>query len=72
MNETSNKCLECGGKTHDIQLVDRGYKNVHYQLVFASGDAKRKFGKGYEIEGRVTGEVCENCGRIALRAAPKD
>jgi hypothetical protein len=72
MNVTGNKCVECGGDTQPIQLVDRGQKNIHYELVYAAGGAKRSFGKGYDIEGKVAAEMCENCGRITLRAAPRD
>jgi len=51
-------------------VIDRGQRNIHYKLVYTTGDAKPKFGKGYDIEGKVAAEMCELCGRITLRAAP--
>lgn len=72
MNITGNRCIECGADTVAIQVIDRGQRNIHYDLVYASGESKPKFGKGHDIEGRINAELCENCGRITLRAAPRD
>ena len=72
MDRGSGKCVECGGQTYAIQVIDRGQRNIHYKLIYTAGDAKPKFGKGYDIEGEVTAEMCEDCGRIVLRGAPKD
>ena len=72
MNSTGKKCIECGTETVIIQIIDRGQKNIHYDFVYASGKSKSKFGKGHEIAGKINAELCENCGRITLRAAPKD
>lgn len=55
-----------------IQIIDRGQRNIHYELVYAAADSKRKFGKGHDIAGKVAAELCEHCGRITLRAAPND
>ena len=30
MNELANKCLECGGATHPILVIDRGEGNIEY------------------------------------------
>ena len=70
MESTGNKCIECGSQTYAIQIIDRGESNSHYELVYAAGDAKRKFTKTYDIEGKVSAELCQNCGRISLRAVP--
>ena len=70
MKETGKKCIECGEETYAIQVVDRGQKNIHYDLIYTSGDAKRSVFKGYKKEGEVAAELCENCGRITLRAIP--
>ena len=72
MNTTRKKCIECGAETHAIQVIDRGQKNIHYELVYAAADSKRKFGRGHDIAGKVTAELCQNCGRITLRAATLD
>ena len=72
MNTTGKKCIECGSDTVAIQIIDRGQQNIHYELVYAAADSKRKFGKGHDIAGKVAAELCEGCGRITLRAAPKD
>lgn len=69
---TGNKCSECGAETVAIQLIDRGQQNIHYEVVYAAAGSKPRFGKGYEIAGKVGAELCEGCGRITLRALPKD
>ena len=71
METTAKKCIECGAETVAIQLIDRGESNSHYEPVYAAGDAKRKFTKTYDIQGNISAELCQNCGRITLRAAPK-
>ena len=72
MNKTGNRCIECGADTVAIQVIDRGQRNIHYDLIYASGESKPKFGKGHDIEGRINAELCGNCGRITLRAALRD
>lgn len=72
MITTGYKCIECGQETSAIQVIDRGQQNIHYDLVYAAGDSKSKFGKGHAIEGKINAELCANCGRITLRAAPKE
>lgn len=72
MINTSKKCIECGTETRVIQLIDRGQNNIHYDFVYAEADSTRKFGKGHDVAGKVLAELCENCGRITLRAAPND
>jgi hypothetical protein len=68
MKATGKKCIECGSETYAIQVIDRGQRNIHYDLVYAAGESKPKFGKGHDIEGKIQAELCQNCGRIALRA----
>ena len=72
MNTTENKCIECGAGTVAIQMIDRGQQNIHYEMVYAAEASKRKFGKGHDIAGKVAAELCQNCGRITLRAVPND
>lgn len=69
MNKTSRKCIECGQETYAIQVIDRGQQNIHYDLVYAARESKSKFGKGYDIEGKINAELCNNCGHVTLRAA---
>lgn len=57
MNKTGNKCIECEDETFAIQIIDRGQRNIHYELVYTTGDAKSVFGKGYPIEGKVSPEL---------------
>ena len=71
MDKQSNKCIECGGETHAIQIIDRGQRNIHYTLSYTAGDSKRSIFKGHDIEGDVNAEMCQDCGRITLRGAPK-
>ncbi len=70
MTETK-KCVECGGETYPIKIVDRGNQNIHYDLIYTMEDSKRNIFKGHKKEGVVAAELCENCGRIALRAVPQ-
>ena len=72
MNATGKKCIECGADTVAIQIIDRGQRNIHYELAFAAADSKRNVLKGHDFAGKVAAELCERCGRITLRAAPKD
>jgi uncharacterized OB-fold protein len=52
--------------------IHRGQQNIHYELIYAAEDSKRSIFKGYPKEGKIAAELCENCGRITLRAAPID
>ena len=72
MNKTGRKCIECGQETYTIQVIDRGQQNIHYDLVYTSGESKSKFGKGHEIEGKINAELCNHCGRVTLRAVLND
>ena len=71
MDKNSYECIECGGETYAIQIIDRGQRNIHYTLSYTAGDSKRSVFKGHEINGDVNAKMCEDCGRIALRGAPK-
>ena len=67
MSETNQKCIECGGETHPIKIIDRGQKNIHYDLIYAAEDSKRSIFSGHKKEGTVRAEMCSDCGRIILR-----
>jgi hypothetical protein len=67
MTENSTKCIECGGETHPIKIIDRGQKNIHYDLIYAAEDSKRSIFSGHKKEGTVRAEMCGSCGRITLR-----
>ena len=69
MNKTGRKCIECGQETYAIQGIDLGQQNIHYDLVYAAGESKSKFGKGHDIESKINAELSNNCGRVTLRAA---
>ena len=71
MNKTGNKCIECGQETYAIQLIDRGETNIHYNQNYTTDDFRSK-PRTYHIDGYVFAELCDNCKRITLRAAPKD
>ena len=72
MNASNRTCIECGTETTTIQMIDRGQQNIHYEMVYAAKESKRKFGKGHDVAGKVAAELCQNCGRITLRAVPND
>ena len=67
MSEKSKTCIECGGETHPIKIIDRGQRNIHYDLIYAAEDSKRSIFSGHKIEGTVRAEMCSDCGRITLR-----
>jgi hypothetical protein len=67
MSESRNKCIECGGESQAIKIIDRGQRNIHYDLIYAAEEAKRSIYSGYKKEGAVRAEMCSNCGRITLR-----
>jgi len=71
MTEKIGKCIECGGETHAIKIIDRGQKNIHYDLIYTLAESKRSIFKGHSEEGKVRAEMCESCGRITLRGKPK-
>ena len=66
----TGKCLECGGSTHPIRVVDVGHGNRHHPLKYAAVDAKLSWFR-YPVAGTLTAELCESCGRVAFRAVPK-
>ena len=67
MSESRSKCIECGGENTPVKIIDRGQRNIHYDLIYAAEDAKRSFYSGYKKEGVLHAEMCSNCGRITLR-----
>lgn len=72
MEDTEKKCIECGGATHPIKIIDRGQKNIHYGLIYTAEGSKRNIFKGYPKEGEIGAELCDSCGRITLRAVPSN
>jgi hypothetical protein len=64
------KCLECGGTTRPIVLISGGIGSDGI-IKYAPGDGKRSIWTGsYNTKGQIGAELCETCGRIALRAQP--
>lgn len=55
--------------TYTIKISGRCQKNIHYELVYTSADSERSIFSGHDIEGKIAAELCQNCGRITLRAA---
>jgi hypothetical protein len=75
----SRKCPECGGSLHPIRILERGdsqfKSNVHYDLEYALEPAKKGLigsllGR-FPTDGYLVGELCEQCGRVLLRAVPR-
>ena len=65
-------CVECGGATHPIIVLEAGEGNRHRCLEFTTTDAKPGWFLGrYPTKGYVSAELCVQCGRITLRAYPK-
>ena len=71
MTDDNTKCLECGGETHAIKIIDRGQKNIHYDLIYTLAESKRNIFKGHPKEGKVMAEMCGDCRRISLRGKPE-
>jgi len=59
-----------GGEISPIKIIDRGQKNIHYDLIFTAEDSKRGKFKGHPKDGQIAAELCEDYGRITLRAVP--
>lgn len=72
-DRNERRCVECGGETRPIRLLDQGEARSHFDPEYAAPDADRGFWTGrYPVQGRVLARLCGGCGRIALYAAPTD
>ena len=70
MEQPLKKCIECAGDMVKIQIIDHGQGGLHYNLNYTNDEFKKKPRK-YNMDGFVSAEACQNCGRIVLRAVPK-
>lgn len=65
------KCLECGGVTHPIRVLDQGHLDQHKDPEYTVLDSKKEWLSGrFPVKGRLTAELCDSCGRVVFRAAP--
>lgn len=72
MAEASRSCIECGGATYPIRVVEQDHK-YHDTLKYAAIDAHRSWFIGrYPVEGHLAAELCESCGRVSFRAVPTE
>jgi hypothetical protein len=72
MSESIQECIECGGETHPIQVIELGHSKQQ-TLKYTAIDAKPSWIHGsYPIEGHLAAELCESCGRVTFRAVPKE
>ena len=72
MSEITEDCVECGGATHPIQVVEQDHRK-QYTLKYTAIDAKPSWFLGiYPVEGHLAAELCESCGRVTFRAVPKE
>jgi uncharacterized OB-fold protein len=72
MSEEIQDCIECGGATHPIRVVEQDHRQ-HNTLKYTAIDAKPSWFLGiYPVEGHLTAELCESCGRVTFRAVPKE
>jgi len=69
VDTNESKCIEAW-RNSPIKIIDRGQRNIHYDLIYTAADSKRGIFSGHPTEGKVSAELCPNCGRIALRAQP--
>ena len=71
MSEDDQECIECGGATHAIRVVEQDHQR-HSTLKYTAIDAKPSWFLGiYPVEGHLSAELCESCGRVSFRAVPK-
>jgi hypothetical protein len=71
MTEQPKKCVECGGATRPIRVVDAGHYNMHHHLSYAAVGAEQGWFTGqFPVQGHLAAEMCEACGRVAFRAVP--
>ena len=69
----SRECIECGGPTHPIRVVERGAKGGQLTLKYVAIDSQPHWLHGlYPVEGHLAAELCESCGRVTFRAVPKE
>lgn len=72
MGDEIKKYIECGGETSPVKIIDRGQRNIHYDLIYTAEDSKRSILRGHPKEGQIAAELCGICGRITLRATPAE
>ena len=64
-------CPDCEAAMSEIRLIDKAHGNAHRDVEYALADSKRGFWLGrFPIEGRITGFMCGECGRIVLYGKP--
>lgn len=85
MNEEAIACVECGGETELIKIVDatqpgmalgatdeKSAASHHIQLQYTAEDSTRSaWSKQFPTAGHLRGRMCTECGRVALYAVPK-
>ena len=85
MHDDSIVCVDCGGKTESIKLVDatqpgmalgvvdeKSQASHHIQLQYVAEDSERsRFSKRFPTAGHIRGQMCTDCGRITLYAVPR-
>lgn len=70
MSEIIQDCIECGGATHPIRVIEQDQK-THNTLKYTAIDAKQSWLLcRYPVEGHLAAELCESCGRVTFRAVP--
>ncbi len=73
MMPPSQQCPACRVPLREIRLIDKGDPGFHRDLEYAAADAERRMWIGpFPIEGRISGLMCDQCGRVELYARPKD
>ena len=69
----TRECRDCGGKAHEIKILDQAHGTAVDRISYALPEARRSFWSGqFPTEGRVVAYLCDRCGRIAHYGVPKD
>lgn len=68
MSEASRKCLDCGGRMSEIQIIDKqGAMPEEAGLEYAATDAERGFWSGaFPKAGKISTYLCQECGSVRL------
>jgi hypothetical protein len=71
MADATMTCSECGGAVRPIRVVEQDH-HKHYMLKYVTVDAQPSWFFGaYAVEGHLSAELCEACGRVSFRAVPR-
>jgi hypothetical protein len=70
MSSETARCFECKGTLRPIRVVEQDHRS-HFMLKYTSIESERSWLlNAYPVEGHLSAELCESCGRVSFRALP--